>query len=102
LIDQTTQSGGDRSPYRHGVNYSGGYGHDAVLRRCRMTGLAYLLGSHYCATHRLSQIAWDMCDKFRLIGAACRIVDFVRGHTHFDDDAGALDADGSRGVRGAR
>lgn len=47
--------------------------------------LVYLLGSRYCETDRLSQIAWDM---FGTIapgwGRVQAICDFVHNHIHFD------------------
>ena len=47
--------------------------------------LAYLMGSRYCETDRLSQIAWDMFGKTRpgwsRVQAIC---DFVHGHIRFD------------------
>jgi len=47
--------------------------------------LAYLMGSRYCETDRLSQIAWDM---FGTVspgwGRVQAICDFVNGHIQFD------------------
>jgi transglutaminase-like putative cysteine protease len=47
--------------------------------------LSYLLGSRYCETDQLSQIAWDMFEKvepgWNRVQAIC---DFVHGHLAFD------------------
>jgi transglutaminase-like putative cysteine protease len=47
--------------------------------------LAYLMGSRYCETDRLSQIAWDMFANtppgWSRVQAVC---DFVKGHIRFD------------------
>ncbi|MGO8499711.1 transglutaminase family protein, partial [Rhizobium ruizarguesonis] len=47
--------------------------------------LVYLMGSRYCETDRLSQIAWDM---FGTVspgwGRVQAICDFVPGHIQFD------------------
>jgi hypothetical protein len=34
--------------------------------------LGYLMGSRYCETDRLSEIAWDTFERFRPVGAGCR------------------------------
>ncbi|MGO4335198.1 transglutaminase family protein [Labrys sp. KB_33_2] len=47
--------------------------------------LAYLMGSRYCETDRLSQIAWDMFGKIAPgWGRVQAICDFVNGHIRFD------------------
>lgn len=55
--------------------------------------LVYLLGSRYCETDRLSQIAWDMFGRSRPGWARVQaICDFVHGHITF----GYLDARSTR------
>ncbi|NRG18565.1 transglutaminase family protein [Rhizobiales bacterium] len=47
--------------------------------------LVYLMGSRYCETDRLSQIAWDMFGTTPPgWGRVQKICDFVHGHIHFD------------------
>ena len=47
--------------------------------------LVYLMGSRYCETDRLSQIAWDMFGNNRPgWGRVQAICDFVHGHIRFD------------------
>jgi transglutaminase-like putative cysteine protease len=47
--------------------------------------LVYLLGSRYCETDRLSQVAWDMFGTHTPgWGRVQAICDFVNGHIHFD------------------
>ncbi len=54
-------------------------------RNCRTNTLVYLLGSRYCETDRLSQIAWDMfgtvAPGWGRVQAVC---DFVHNHIRFD------------------
>ncbi|MXN67166.1 transglutaminase family protein [Stappia sp. GBMRC 2046] len=47
--------------------------------------LVYLMGSRYCETDRLSQIAWDMFGTAPPgWGRVQTVCDFVHGHIHFD------------------
>lgn len=47
--------------------------------------LTYLLGSRYCETDRLSQIAWDMFGHLPPgWGRVQAVCDFVHNHIHFD------------------
>ncbi len=47
--------------------------------------LGYLMGSRYCETDRLSQVAWDMFGKTPPgWGRVQAICDFVHGHIRFD------------------
>lgn len=47
--------------------------------------LTYLMGSRYCETDRLSQVAWDMFGQIPPgWGRVQAICDFVHGHIHFD------------------
>lgn len=47
--------------------------------------LAYLMGSRYCETDRLSQIAWDLFGQVPPgWGRVQAICDFVHSHIHFD------------------
>ncbi|PPQ37618.1 Transglutaminase-like enzyme, putative cysteine protease [Rhodoblastus acidophilus] len=47
--------------------------------------LVFLMGSRYCETDRLSQIAWDTFGKIAPgWGRVQAVCDFVHGHIHFD------------------
>jgi transglutaminase-like putative cysteine protease len=47
--------------------------------------IGYLMGSRYCETDRLSQIAWDLFGKIPPgWGRVQAICDFVQAHIHFD------------------
>ena len=62
--------------------------------------LVYLMGSRYCETDRLSQIAWDL---FGAIppgwGRVQAICDFVHNHIRFELHAGSIYADGMRDIQ---